>query len=98
MADKIGLAELLVVLRRELAEAQTQAAEEKLKFKVEDIDLELRVGTTRTGQGKFDVKFWVLDAEAKGTVSGEAMQTIRLKLKPTQEGGGPLNVSDEDEK
>ncbi|MDQ2696680.1 MAG: hypothetical protein M3Z21_15155 [Pseudomonadota bacterium] len=97
MADKIGLVELLAELRWELVEAQNKAATEKLKFEVEDIDLELQVVTTKTGESKFGVKFWVLDAEAKGAVSSQAMQTIRLKLKPTQEGGDVL-VSDEDEK
>ena len=96
--DKIRLSELLVELRRELVDAQQQATQEKLKFKIEDIELELRVGATKTGEVKGGVKFWVYNAEAKGAISGEAMQTIRLKLTPVSEGGGDTFVSDRDRK
>lgn len=95
---KIQLSELLVELRRELEESQQQAAQERLKFKLEDIELELCVGATKTGEVKGGVKFWVYDAEAKGTISGESMQTIRLKLTPVSEGGGDTFISDRDRK
>ncbi len=96
--EKIALAEILVGLRRELEEAKRQAADENLKFKVEDIELELRVGATATGGVKGGVKFWVYNAEAKGEISSAATQTLRLKLTPVVENDGDLLVADEDEK
>ena len=96
--DQIPLAEMLVGLRKELLEAQRQAENEKLKFKIDDIEVELRVGTTKTGVVKGGVKFWVVDASAEGEIDAQRFQTVRLKLTPVAEGGGETLISDRDTK
>ncbi len=98
MADKIPLSDLLVELRKELLDAQNKAEQAQLRFKVEDIDLELKVGATSSGTVGGGVKFWVYNAEAKGTISTEAVQTIRLKLSPVSADGGDTLVSGRDKK
>ena len=95
---QIGLAEMLVELRRELLEAQRQAAEEKLQFKLEDIEIELKVGTTRKTTGKVGLKFWVADASVEGSVEAEKLHTIKLKMKPLTAGEGPTLISSAEEK
>jgi hypothetical protein len=91
------LSDVLVALRAELLKAQEKAEKEKLKFKLEDIEVELKVGTTREGGGKGGLKFAVfgLDAEvgAEGSIAAEKLQTVRLKMKPIPEGGGDTLVS-----
>lgn len=96
--DQIPLAQMLVALRKELLEAQRQAAEEKLQFKLEDIEVELKVGTTQKGTLKGGVKFWVCDAGGEGSVEAQKLQTIRLKMKPLVEGAESLLISNKDTK
>jgi hypothetical protein len=82
--DKFPLSDVVVELRRELLEAQRKAAEARLKFEVQEIELELQVGTGATGKAGFGVAFWVYSAEAEGEISRESLQTVRLKLKPVE--------------
>ena len=97
--EKIALSELLVELRRELQEAQKAAAKEDLRFKVEDVELELQVGASAESEGKAGAKFWVYNAEVKGAIAKEATHTVRLKLAPSpSEGNGDLEVSRRDRK
>ena len=96
--DQIPLAEMLVGLRKELLEAQQQAEKEKLKFKVDDIEVEMQVGVTKKGVVKGGVKFWVVDAGAEGSIDAQKLQTVRLKLTPVAEGGGETLISDQDKK
>ncbi len=94
----IPLAEMLLGLRRELLAAQEQAANEQLRFKIEDIEVEVKVGTTRKGAVKGGVKFWVVDAGTEGSVESQKLQTLKLKLKPVDAGGEDTLVSDRDTK
>ena len=96
--NNIALSELIVELRRELVDAQRQGAEEELKFRVEDIDIEVHVKASREGNGKAGIKFWVCTAEAGGKLASETLQKIRLTLKPESSSGGDVLVSDFDEK
>ena len=98
MANEVELSKLLINLRKELQAAQEDAEGSPLKFKVEDVDLELKVGATQAGEGKVGVKFWVYTADAAGKIANEAVQTIRLKLKPVTEGGGDTLISNRDRK
>lgn len=96
---RLELSDMIVGLRKELLVAQAKAAKEQLRFKVEEVDLEVQVtvSTEATAEGNVKWKFWIFsEAEAKagGTVGKETVQTIRLKLIPEQ-GGGPVKVARE---
>lgn len=94
--DKIPLSEMLAELRKELLKAQGE--EEALKFRIEDIEIELQVGTTKEGQGKGSVKFWVYNAEAGVAASQAKTQKLKLKLKPVHsDHDKPFDVGDQDE-
>lgn len=95
---KIELADVLLGLRKELQDAQARGAEEALKFRVDAIDVEIKVGVTKKGRGKAGVKFWVLDLGAEASASVETVQTLRLKLSPLDGDGGETLVSDRDTK
>ncbi|MBF0624719.1 MAG: hypothetical protein HQL82_07910 [Magnetococcales bacterium] len=92
----IGLAEVIGSLRRELTEASRQAENEKLKFTLEDIEVEFQVtaGKTKEGGGGAGIKFWVAEANASGkrTVTLEEMQKVRLKLKPRRTDGSSTEL------
>ena len=98
LMEQIGLAEMLVELRRELLDAQRQAAEEKLQFKLDDIEIELKVGTTQKTTGQVGMKFWVVDASMDGSVEAQKLHTIKLKMKPLTAGEGPTLISSSEEK
>ncbi|MBF0346085.1 MAG: hypothetical protein HQL81_00315 [Magnetococcales bacterium] len=96
--EKEGLIELssaIANLRDELLTAQHQGNNKEIRFKVEEIDLDLSVAATKTGGVEAGVKFWVIDAKAKGEVKSESIMKVRLKLKPmNSDGGSPVLVSD----
>jgi hypothetical protein len=95
---EIELADVLVGLRKELQKAQAQAAKESLRFRVDAIDVEVKLGVTKKKGGKAGVKFWVLDIGGDVGAEQQAMQTVRLKLTPDGADGGETFVSDQDEK
>ena len=95
-STNIELSELIVELRRELLEAQTEGEKQDLKFHVEEIDVELQIAVSKEVEGKGGVKFWVVcSAEAGAKLASETTQTLRLKLKPLAS-QGPLHISDRD--
>ncbi len=95
--EKLGLNEMIVALRRELLLAQQNGQKEDLRFKVEDIDVEVDVATTKEGEGIGSVKFWVYNAGLKAKLGEVRTQKLRLRLKPLTS-VGDLEISDEDEK
>ncbi len=93
---RLELSDMLVGLRAELDEARKKAEEEKLKFKVESIDVEVHVTLAydAKAEGKAKWKFFpIFEAEAGAAVGGsrETVQTIRLKLTPEAD-NGPIKI------
>jgi hypothetical protein len=84
------LAEVLVALREEIKTAQDRAAGEQLRFRVDAIEVEVKVGVTRKEAGKAGVKFMVLDLGADLSRDQQTVQTLRLTLTPD---GGDTRVS-----
>lgn len=93
---EIELADLLVGLRKELQKAQTDAARESLRFRVDAVDVEVKLGVTKKKGAKAGVKFWVLDMGGDVGNEQQAVQTVRLKLTPDSADGGETLVSDRD--
>lgn len=94
----IPLSGMLAELRKELLQAQETSKGSDLKFRIDDIEIELQVATTQEGEGGVGIKFWVISADAKGKVAEARTQTLKLKLKPVHASDGTsFDVSDEDE-
>jgi hypothetical protein len=85
-AKPIGLAEMLKTLRSELLDVQADGVDSDLKLLVVAAEIELKVVVTRKGEVGGGVKFWVYNAEAKGSLGDETTQTIRLNLRPVAAG------------
>ena len=88
----IEIGELVTSLRRELQAAVQDAKDEDLRFKVDSIELELKVTAKRSVEGGGGIKFWVFDASAKGGTSREDAQTVKLMLTPVPSAGGEILV------
>lgn len=82
---KISLAEMLSDLRAELIQAQGEGAGKDVRFRIDDIELEVAMTTSKKANAKGGVKFWVYNAEAG--VSGDEGTAHKLKLK--LKAGGP---------
>ena len=80
--EKLRLADMLVMLRGELMEARQRAAKQKLKFNVEEMEVEVQFTTSLEGGGSVGADFWVVDAELGGKIDRETVHTVRLKMKP----------------
>ena len=65
-----------------------------LKFKVEAVDLELKVTARRTAEAKAGIEIWVLSAGGGGKVEAENVQTIKVKLVPQSSEPGPSGNRD----
>jgi len=82
MKNGIELRAVVDKLREELSSLTQTAAGEEVQFVLEDIELELKVGVTKSGGADAKAKFWVLEVGGKGEYKSEATQTVKLKLKP----------------
>jgi hypothetical protein len=94
--QRIPLSEMIVDLRRELLHAQKLADDKQLKFRVEDIELELQFTVGKEVEAKGGVNFWVYNVEAGGHVATETVHKLRFKLKPETASGDVLTISDRD--
>ena len=77
-----GLAEAIGALRRELADAQRAGSGEDFRFRLGPVEMEFLVELTKEGSGEAGVKFWVVNAGAKGTVSRGTTHRLTLTLHP----------------
>ncbi len=78
----LGLVDVLAQLRADLAAAIAQGENERLRFEVGPVELDLSVTVTRSGTAKAGIRFWVVDAGAEGSVSRESVQRLHLTLQP----------------
>lgn len=93
--DDFELSDVVSRLREDLRAAMIEGAGQDIKFKLETVELELKVVAKRTGEGKAGIKFWVINAEGGGKFEREQTQTIKLKLVPELVSGGTVAISGE---
>jgi Trypsin-co-occurring domain 2 len=99
MADKpetIGLDDALEALRAELVSARQKAAGQDLQFPIEQLTVELKVGVTRSKEGKAGFHVPVIEAQVGGSagVNRETLQTVTLVLGgPVDRDGNPVKVA-----
>jgi len=80
--DKIPLSDLLIELRGELDKAQREGEGKQMRFSVQEIDLEIQVTATASGEVGGGIKFWVISSDAKGKLEEGVVQKLHLKLSP----------------
>jgi hypothetical protein len=86
MPGKIAIADAVDALREELEEAIQEGFAQSLQFELDQIELELHAGFTKSGSAGATVKWWVVELGAEGSVESTATQTVRLTLKPRRHG------------
>lgn len=88
----IPLSDVLEALRGELVKAQIAGEGNKIVFKAEKIDLELRMQLTQSSSKQGKVNFWVLGFSVGGESKRENVQTIRITLSPQLTDGSQVLV------
>jgi hypothetical protein len=94
--DGIGLADALEGLRAELASAQAKAAGTEIQFPIETLTVELKVGVTRSAEGKAGFRVPFVGAELGGSAGydRETLQTVTLVMgAPLDRDGRPVRVA-----
>lgn len=90
--DGIGLQEAIEAVRAELTNAMAQRTDDEIRFRVRSVDLEFRVTAERSAEAGGKVRFWVVDANAGGSMRSATEHTLRVALDPTGAGGGDVEV------
>lgn len=90
MSDTLELAAVIKALRQELINAQQEGDDKKIRFNVNNVEVELETVVEVAGDGKggFKIRFGVVDAnlEAGGHYKNATKQKIKLSL-------GAVNVT-----
>lgn len=101
LEQNIPLSELIETLRKELAASEQAGKGADLRFRVAEVELELKVAITRARKGKVGLKFWVIDASGELASGFQNLNTFKLKLIPQRiDRAGrrrELIISDEDD-
>lgn len=88
--QRIGLKEVLAALRQELSESILAAANESLRFQVDEITLQFQVEVERTTGVGGGIKFWVVELGGKHAATSTVTHTVTIPLKPVRQDGGPV--------
>jgi hypothetical protein len=78
----IELTTLISELRRQLASAVAEGANEKLRLELGQIEIETTVVASQEGDISGKVRFWVVEAGGNAKESESATQRIKLTLQP----------------
>ena len=94
----VPLADTIEALREELRTARA-CAEKKgdLRFRVEDLELELQVVVRVDGKGKVGVSVLGADLGVDGGVARESIQKVRIRLGPEEPDGTRTQVAGHDD-
>jgi hypothetical protein len=93
--EGLELAEVVQRLREEVEHAVERGRDKKLKFDLEEVQLELQVAVTREGSGKTGFKLWVVDAEVGAKLAQTQTQKVVLKLKPRGRKESAVSLADD---
>jgi hypothetical protein len=78
----IELSDMISELRRELDQAIEAGRDERLRFELGPVEVEVTVGLDRKGGAGAKVRFWVVELGADAEVARSSLQRIKLTLKP----------------
>ncbi|MEU8889104.1 trypco2 family protein [Streptomyces sp. NPDC048442] len=92
----IGLAEAIALLRDDLLAARKAGAGSEIQLPVESLTVELKVGATRSAEGKAGFRVPVVNAELGGSGGwrSETLQTVTVTFsQPVDRDGNPVKIA-----
>lgn len=69
-------------LRRELDQAIDAGTDERLRFELGPVEVEVTVGLDSKGQADAKVRFWVVELGGDAEVARSSLQRIKLTMQP----------------
>jgi hypothetical protein len=91
----IELSEMISELRRELDQAIDAGADERLRFELGPVEVEVTVGVDSKGTAGAKVRFWVVELGGDAELARSSLQRIKLTLQPRLTGTrGRPEISD----
>ena len=88
----VELAAAIEQIRSQLADAMEKGKGSSLAFRPGRVELEFEVAFSATGGGEFGVKAYVLSIGAKGEVSREVTNRVKLTLNPVGPAGEDILI------
>jgi len=85
---RIGLAQAIEELRRELGQAQDAGANQQLRFEIAEVEMELLVELREEGGAEAKASFGVVTVGAGGTAGSSHTHRLTLKLNVRDEALG----------
>lgn len=82
MGDGVPVSKAIEALRSELEAAMDAGKDRKLRFEATAIEVELQASVTLGAEAGAGIKWWLVDASAKGSAERATTQVIRLTLTP----------------
>ncbi|MGX7698405.1 trypco2 family protein [Gordonia polyisoprenivorans] len=91
--ERFELAAVIDALRLELMAASVAGDGHDLRFVADRLDIETSVEIEKSATGKAGLKFWVVNAEAGGTVAQTTTTKVTVSLRPTSDTTGQFKIS-----
>jgi hypothetical protein len=96
-SERLGLAEAVAALRKELTSAMTAGAGERVRFELGTVEMEFQLELAKERGAEAGVKFWVVTLGGKGSTTSGSTHRVSLQLTPKGPDGGALGlISDTD--
>jgi NTP-dependent ternary system trypsin peptidase co-occuring protein len=89
--DFVSLADAAAALREQLLKAISAPAAEGPRFTIDEIEMEFSVEAIAGADGR--VTFGVVGTGTDGRADGPAGHRVRIRLRPTDDEGGPVRIS-----
>jgi len=93
----VALSDAIAALRRDLADAWWDGQNERVRFKVEPVEMTIQVGVTKTGKGQAGVKWHILALGGEKSREATSTQTLRLRLAPVFYGENGMRLGDDEQ-
>ncbi|MFJ7298195.1 trypco2 family protein [Streptomyces collinus] len=98
--DGLDLADAITQLRGQIAEAQKRiadpdgAGDQGVRFKLDEVTLELGMELTRTRGVNGGLRFSVVSLGGKRESADKATHKVTVRLNPRRPGGGDIDIDD----
>lgn len=88
----VELSAAIAQIRRQLADAMKEGEGSPLAFRPGPVELELEVAFSATGEGELGVKAWVLSVGARGEISRDITNRVKIILTPVSREGDDVLI------
>ena len=93
----VELPDAIEALRRDLTAAWWDGQHQRIRFRVEPVELTIQAGVTRTGKGSAGLKWYIFTLGGERSREMTATQTLKLRLAPVLYDEHGQQLRDEDQ-